>query len=74
MKDLKLCKQLAASAGMTAANWYVIEAEEIKALPIETLRRIEEVLGVDFGVEFDGEPYDAEHTLGHRTLTTGAAS
>jgi hypothetical protein len=38
---------------MTTMNWYKIEAEDTKALPIETLRRIEEVLGVDFRVSFD---------------------
>ena len=45
----KICRQIP----MTTMNWYKIEAEETKALPIETLRRIEEVLGVDFGVNFD---------------------
>ena len=38
---------------MTPMNWYKIEAEETKGLPIETLRKIEELLGVDFGVKFD---------------------
>ncbi len=45
----EICRQIP----MTNMNWYKIEAEETKALPIETLRRIEEVLGVDFGVKFD---------------------
>lgn len=45
----EICRQIP----MTTMNWYRIEAEETKALPIETLRRIEEVLGVDFGVKFD---------------------
>ena len=39
--------------GMSAANWYRIEQEENKSLPEETLRKIEKVLGVDFGVNFD---------------------
>jgi ribosome-binding protein aMBF1 (putative translation factor) len=43
----EICRQIP----MTPMNWYKIEAEETKALPIETLRRIEEVLGVDFEVE-----------------------
>lgn len=47
----EICRQIP----MTTMNWYRIEAEETKALPIETLRRIEEVLGVDFGVKFDDE-------------------
>ncbi len=45
----EVCRQIP----MTTMNWYRIEAEETKALPIETLQRIEEVLGVDFGVKFD---------------------
>lgn len=46
---LSICKEI----DLTPMYWYKIEAEEVKALPIETLRRIEEVLGVDFGVSFD---------------------
>ena len=49
----EICRQVP----MTTMNWYRIEAEETKALPIETLRRMEEVLGVDFGVSFDDEPH-----------------
>ncbi len=45
----EICRQIP----MTTMNWYRIEAEETKALPIETLQKIEEVLGVDFGVKFD---------------------
>ncbi|BAY50414.1 transcriptional regulator (plasmid) [Scytonema sp. HK-05] len=44
-----ICRQIP----MTTMNWYKIEAEETKALPIDTLRRIEEVLKVDFGVEIE---------------------
>lgn len=44
--------QICQLAGMTTANWYKIEAEETKVLPVETLRKIEDVLGVDFGVIF----------------------
>lgn len=43
--------QICAAANMTPANWYRIEAEETKALPLETVRRIEQVLGIDLGVE-----------------------
>lgn len=46
--------QICELVGMTPMNWYKIEAEETKALPIETLRKIEEVLGVDFGIKLDG--------------------
>ncbi|MDJ0678756.1 MAG: helix-turn-helix transcriptional regulator [Xenococcaceae cyanobacterium MO_167.B52] len=47
----EICRQME----MSNMNWYKIESEETKALPIETLRRIEEVLGVNFGVDFDDE-------------------
>jgi transcriptional regulator with XRE-family HTH domain len=43
---------LANEAGMTAANWYRIENEEVKRLPEVTLRKIEAVLSIDLGVEF----------------------
>ena len=45
----EICRQVP----MTTMNWYKIEAEETKALPLETLRRIEFVLGVNFGIKFD---------------------
>ena len=45
----EICRQMP----MSTMNWYRIEAEETKALPVETLKRIEEVLGVDFGVIYD---------------------
>lgn len=44
----EICRQIP----MTTMNWYKIESEETKALPIETLHRIEEVLNVDFGIKF----------------------
>jgi hypothetical protein len=44
---------IAAAADMTVANWYVIESEEIKALPIETPRNVEKALNIDFGLKFD---------------------
>ncbi|MGL5805749.1 MAG: helix-turn-helix domain-containing protein [Xenococcaceae cyanobacterium] len=43
--------QLAADADLSVANWYAIEQERVKVLPIATLKRIERVLGVDFEVE-----------------------
>ena len=46
--------QLCAAIGMTPANWYKIENEETKVLPIETLRKIEKILNIDFDVEIDG--------------------
>jgi len=37
---------------MSSNNWYRIEKES-QSLPLETLRKIENVLGVDFGVKLD---------------------
>jgi transcriptional regulator with XRE-family HTH domain len=48
--------QLCAEIDMTPANWYKIENEETKVLPLETLRKIEGVLKVDLGVDLDDEP------------------
>lgn len=45
--------QICAEIDMTPANWYKIESEETKVLPLKTLRKIENALGVDFGVRFD---------------------
>jgi transcriptional regulator with XRE-family HTH domain len=47
-------ESIAKEAGMTAKNWYMIEKEE-QALPLDTLRTIERVLGIDFGVIVQGE-------------------
>lgn len=44
----EICRQIP----MSPMNWYKLEKEETKAIPLETLERIEDVLGVDFGVEF----------------------
>ncbi|NES01289.1 MAG: XRE family transcriptional regulator [Symploca sp. SIO1B1] len=40
---------------MTPTNWYKIEAEATKYLPLETLIAIEKVLGVNFDVKFPGD-------------------
>lgn len=52
--DRRPLVQICAEVGMTAANWYRIEAEK-QMLPLDTLQKIEEVLGVDFGVNFGKE-------------------
>lgn len=53
--DGRSLETLASEAGISRVYWYDIEAEKVRdALPEETLRRIERVLGVDFGVEFPG--------------------
>lgn len=48
----KTATELAFRAGMSSANWYVIEAEK-SAIPIETLRAIEQALEVSFGIEIE---------------------
>ncbi len=52
-RDLRSVEELAKAADMTRANWYRIEREENDVLPEPTLRKIEKVLGVDFGVSFN---------------------
>lgn len=42
-----------AEVGMSTANWYRIEQEKNESIPLETLRKIEAVLGVNLGVGFD---------------------
>jgi len=45
---------LASAAEISRSYWHDIEAERIRdALPETTLRKIEHVLGIDFGVNFD---------------------
>jgi len=41
-----LCKDV----GLSPQGWYQIEREDNDSIPLETLRAIERVLGVDFGV------------------------
>nr|WP_237741490.1 helix-turn-helix transcriptional regulator [Anabaena sp. PCC 7108] len=50
--DPRSLKAICEAAGISQMNWYRIEKEQ-QSLPEETLRKIEEVLGVDFGVSFD---------------------
>ena len=48
--DPRSVREIARLADMGTPNWYRIEQEK-QRLPLETLRRIEAVLGVDFGVK-----------------------
>lgn len=43
---------IASAAGMSAQNWHRIESEK-QVVTEEVLRKIESVLGVDFGVSFE---------------------
>jgi transcriptional regulator with XRE-family HTH domain len=52
MRDPRSLKAICDRAGMSSTNWYRIE-EEKQSIPLETLRKIEDVLGVDLGVEFE---------------------
>lgn len=46
--------QLAKEAGISRNYWYQLEAESVlSGLSEDTLRKIEEVLGVNLGVKFD---------------------
>lgn len=50
----KSLEQICDEVGVSRTYWYDIEKETLKgALSIENLRRIEQVLGLDFGVQFD---------------------
>ena len=50
LRDHRTITQICGLAGMTTANWYRIESGK-QSIPIETLRKMESVLGVNFGVE-----------------------
>lgn len=43
-----ICREV----GMTTANWYRIEMEK-QEVPLATLQRMEEVLGVSFGITLE---------------------
>ncbi|AFZ11327.1 helix-turn-helix domain protein [Crinalium epipsammum PCC 9333] len=50
--DPRSLKEICKTVGMSQMNWYRIEDEK-QMLPENKLRKIEQVLGVDFGVSFD---------------------
>ena len=53
LSDQRSLAQICREIPMSPVNWYKIESEETKALPIETLRRIEQVLGINLNVYID---------------------
>lgn len=53
LRDRRSLAEICRQIPMSPVNWYKIESEETKALPIETLRRIEEVLNIDLGVRME---------------------
>ncbi|MGL5807938.1 MAG: helix-turn-helix domain-containing protein [Xenococcaceae cyanobacterium] len=52
-KDGRSAQVLATLAEISTAYWYKLEAGTQKWISEDVLRRIESVLGVDFGVQFD---------------------
>ncbi|NJN23221.1 MAG: transcriptional regulator [Acaryochloridaceae cyanobacterium RL_2_7] len=53
LRDQRPLTKICLLVDMTTANWYRIEAEKNESLPEDTLRKIEAILGVDFGVQFE---------------------
>ncbi len=52
--DGRSVEVLAGEAEISRSYWHDIEAERIRdALPEDTLRKIERVLGINLGVKFD---------------------
>lgn len=52
--DSRSLTKLAALVGVSRNYWYQLESESVMGgMSEETLRRIEEVLGIEFGVRFD---------------------
>ena len=54
IRDPRSLSRICREIGMTTGNWYRIEDEK-QTVPIETLKRIEKALGVDFGVSFESD-------------------
>lgn len=55
--DERSLKAICEAVGMSQMNWYRIEDEK-QSLPLETLRKIEKVLEVDFGVKMSADNND----------------
>ncbi|MDJ0579072.1 helix-turn-helix transcriptional regulator [Crocosphaera sp.] len=52
LKDKRSLTKICASIDMTTANWYRIEAEQ-QDIPVETFQKIQETLGINFGITLD---------------------
>jgi transcriptional regulator with XRE-family HTH domain len=54
-QDNRSLSQICRDAGISRSYWYQVEAEDLRA-PIteEIIRKIEQALSVDLGVQFDG--------------------
>lgn len=54
LKDKRSVEKLATASGISRNYWYQLEAEAVLGgVKEDTLRKIEQVLGVDLGVDFD---------------------
>lgn len=54
LKDKRSVEKLATAAGISRNYWYQLEAEAILGgVKEDTLRNIEQVLGVNLGVDFE---------------------
>ena len=54
ISQTKSLEAICDEVGFSRTYWYDVEKETLKgALSIENLRKIENILGVDFGVSFD---------------------
>ncbi|MDZ8261962.1 helix-turn-helix transcriptional regulator [Nostoc sp. ChiQUE01b] len=53
-KDGRSVQVLATLAGISTAYWYQIEQDKRQWISEETLRGIEQALGIDLGVQFNG--------------------
>lgn len=47
----KSLTELAASAGISTPHWNRIENEKLRDVPYETLKRVEQALAVDLGID-----------------------
>lgn len=55
ISNIKSLEQICDEVGVSRTYWYDVEKERLKGtLSIENLRKIEQSLGVDFGVSFEG--------------------
>ncbi len=52
-KDSRSLRTICKLASLSEVHWRRIEAENNKILPLTTLRKIEEVLGVNFEIHLD---------------------
>ena len=57
--DPRTLAVLCQEAGISNNYWFLIEEEKRETVPEETVRKIEKVLGCDFGLDFDEALWNA---------------